>query len=236
MDRHLEWDGCHNVRDLGGLRTRDGGVTRRGAVVRADALDRLTAAGWDDVVGHGVRTVIDLRNEDERSPDAAPRPAAVTTLTLPLDGKADPAWWAEWGSGPQIGSPLYYRSFLERFPERAAAVVRAVATAPAGGVVVHCRAGRDRAGLTAVLLLELARVEHHEIADDYALSVPRVARLFAELGEPDQERDIAAELARRGTTARATILELLASLDVEAHLGLGERDLAALRRRLLQTR
>jgi protein-tyrosine phosphatase len=31
----LDWAGCYNVRDLGGLPTRDGGSTRRAAVVRA---------------------------------------------------------------------------------------------------------------------------------------------------------------------------------------------------------
>jgi len=35
-NRHLDWDGCFNVRDLGGLRTVGGGETRRGALVRAD--------------------------------------------------------------------------------------------------------------------------------------------------------------------------------------------------------
>src|SRR6476661_685189 len=41
MDRHLQWEGCRNVRDLGGL----GGI-RLGALVRADSLARLTLAGW----------------------------------------------------------------------------------------------------------------------------------------------------------------------------------------------
>jgi protein-tyrosine phosphatase len=44
--RHLDWDGCFNARDLGGLATVDGGQTRRGAVVRADAVDGLSASGW----------------------------------------------------------------------------------------------------------------------------------------------------------------------------------------------
>jgi protein-tyrosine phosphatase len=232
MNRHLDWDGCHNVRDLGGLRTRDGRVVRRGAVVRADAVDRLTGAGWAALLEHGVRTVIDLRNDAERSPDAAPRPASVTTLTLPLDGTEDAEFWAEWGSGPQIGTPLPYGPFLERFPERVTAVLGAVARAEPGGVVVHCRAGRDRAGLVAILLLALAGVAPDEIADDYELSTPRVALLLAALGEPDQENDIAEELARRGTTARATILELLETLEPEALVAPG--DVAALRERMLQ--
>ena len=36
MSRVLTWDGCLNVRDLGGLPTEDGGTTRFGAVVRGD--------------------------------------------------------------------------------------------------------------------------------------------------------------------------------------------------------
>jgi protein-tyrosine phosphatase len=234
--RHLDWDGCHNVRDLGGLRTRDGGVTRRGAVVRSDAVDRLTRPGWDALVAHGVRTVIDLRNDDERAPDAAPRPELVTTLELPLDGTADTAFWSEWGSGPQIGTPLYYGPFLACFPERTAAVVGAVARARPGGVLLHCRAGRDRVGLATLVLLAVTGVEHDEIADDHGLSHERVSALAAALGEPDQRADIEAELQRRGTTSREAILGLLAGLDAEAYLrgaGVDLDDLAALRSRLL---
>ncbi len=39
--RELSWDGCVNVRDLGGL-----GRIRRGAVVRLEAPARLSDAGW----------------------------------------------------------------------------------------------------------------------------------------------------------------------------------------------
>jgi hypothetical protein len=46
IDRDLDWDGCFNVRDLGGLRTSDGRVTRWGTNVRAESLDRLTPVGW----------------------------------------------------------------------------------------------------------------------------------------------------------------------------------------------
>jgi protein-tyrosine phosphatase len=83
--RHLDWDGCFNVRDLGGLPTTDGRMTRWGAMVRADALDGLSDAGWRALTEHGVRTVIDLRNDDELGEDAAQRPASLTTVHIPLD-------------------------------------------------------------------------------------------------------------------------------------------------------
>jgi hypothetical protein len=39
-------------------------VTRRGALVRCETVDRLSPAGWDELRAHGVRTIIDLRNDD----------------------------------------------------------------------------------------------------------------------------------------------------------------------------
>ena len=50
--RELSWDGCVNVRDLGGL-----GQVRPGAVVRMEAPGRLSEAGWAAAWAHGVRTV-----------------------------------------------------------------------------------------------------------------------------------------------------------------------------------
>lgn len=79
-DRELLWDGCVNARDLGGL-----GQIKPGAVVRMEAPRRLTEAGWAAAWAYGVRTVVDLRDADEREPDCAPRPAGITTVHVPLD-------------------------------------------------------------------------------------------------------------------------------------------------------
>jgi protein-tyrosine phosphatase len=234
--RHLDWEGCFNARDLGGLPTRDGGLTRWGAVVRCDAPSGLTAAGWTALVAHGVRTVVDLRNEDELGDDAAPRPGELATLHVPLDGKQDREFWDAWDCGPQFGTPLYYLPHLERMPERSVAALTAIARAEPGGVAVHCGAGRDRAGLVTMLLLALAGVSAHDIAADYALSRQRLAVRYAALGDVDEGPLLEAFLTQRGTTGEALIVETLADLDVESHLrdaGLTAGDEAALRARLI---
>lgn len=234
--RHLDWKGCFNVRDLGGLPTTDGRRTRWGAVVRSDALDGLTAAGWTALIEHGVRTIIDLRNDDERGPDASPRPTRVITRHLPLDGTEDRAFWNAWDTGPQFGTPLYYRPHLERFPNRSAAVIAAVAHAEPGAVVFHCAGGRDRAGQIAMLLLALVGVAPDNIAEDYELSHERLGTRCAAHGEENLGPLLKAFLADEGTTAGEVIIATLARVDVDAQLragGLTDRNLATLRRRLL---
>jgi protein-tyrosine phosphatase len=214
--RALAWEGCSNVRDLGGLPTADGGETRRGAVVRGDSPDLLSEAGWEALRAYGIRTIVDLRNDDELGDE----PAGLDYLHVPLDGVEDTEFWAEWGSGPQFGTPLYYRPHLERFPERNAAAVSAIARAQPGGVLFHCVGGRDRTGQVAMLLLALAGVAPEEIAADYRLS-----------GNDDGDEF----LAGRGTSSTGVILETLDGLDVETYLrasGVKDADLAGIRRRL----
>jgi hypothetical protein len=108
MDRDLAWDGCHNVRDLGGLPAGGGRRTRWGAVVRSDTPDRLTEAGWAAAAAHGVRTIVDLRTPGEHRTGSGHRPPGMTVIDVPLH---EPGEAHEHG-----GTPLYLRAFLERHP------------------------------------------------------------------------------------------------------------------------
>jgi protein-tyrosine phosphatase len=233
--RHLDWDGCFNARDLGGIPLAGGGETRWGAVVRADNIDGLSAAGWSALREHGVRTVIDLRNVDERELDSSERPAGIKTLHLPLDGIDDSDFWADWMHGPQFATPLYYPAHLERFPERSARVLAAVARAEPGGVLVHCVSGRDRTGQISILLLALAGVAPEEIVADYALSAARLRARYELVGEPDQGPELDEFLTGRGTSARELIVSMVGANDLEGTLrrgGLSSADVSALRERL----
>ena len=236
--RHLDWDGCFNVRDLGGLAVAGGGRIRPGALVRADTLEGLTADGWAALLEHGVRTVVDLRNDDERGFDAATRPPEVTTVELALDGVEDRTFWDAWDTNPAFGTPLYYGPHLERFPERSARVVTAVARAAPGGVAVHCVGGRDRTGQVTMLLLALCAVQPEAIGADYALSAERLPARYAALGQPDQEPGLAAFLRDRGTTGAALVAELVRTGGLEHTVragGVTDEDLAALRARLIES-
>ena len=219
--RDLAWDGCLNVRELGGLPLRDGGETRFGAVVRADSVRRLSEEGWQALVDHGVRTVVDLRGHDERAKDP-PAEVPVEVAAVPFFACTDAEWNAIQAelaaarrNAPDLatGKRDSYVLFLERFRANVAAAVRAIAAAPDGAVLVHCAGGKDRTGLVAALLLHLAGVDDGEIAADYALSEerlrPRHERWFA-AAETEAELE---ELHRMAQTPAATMLGVLRELE-----------------------
>ncbi len=197
--RHLPWEGCLNVRDVGGYPTTDGRHTRWHAIVRADNLALLTEAGRAALVAYGVRSIIDLRrpHEVERSPSPfasdGPHDIAYTTVSF-----GDPA--IPKPSGSSLAEE--YQRSLVLFPHRIAAIMQTIAYASPGSVVLYCNAGKDRTGIIVALLLELVGVARPTIVADYALSVERLrlrdeTSLAGEAGErAQQEPQVAAEEPR----------------------------------------
>jgi protein-tyrosine phosphatase len=180
--RDLLWDGLLNVRDLGGHPTEDGEETRFDSIIRADSVRQLSDAGWAALVDYGVKTIVDLRANEELEADP-PDELPVQVLHVPFL-ETDVDNWKEVEAeieaavraAPDVATATrdVYLIFLERFARNVAAAVRAIADAPEGAVVIHCAGGKDRTGLLTAFLLHLAGVGIDEIATDYALSEERL--------------------------------------------------------------
>jgi protein tyrosine/serine phosphatase len=242
--RDLDWDGCLNVRDLGGHRTTDGGETHFGEIVRADSVRQLSDTGWRAAVDYGVRTVVDLRMDAELEADP-PAELPVDVLHLPFfyeDEEAFAEVEAASAAAADTASATreVYLVFLERFRANVAAAFAAVARAPDGTVVVHCMGGKDRTGLLVALLLRVAGVDDAQVAADYSVSEerlrPRHEAWLAEAGtEAERER-----VRRIAATPAESMLGVLTELErrygsVEDYLragGLGDEELELVRKRL----
>jgi protein-tyrosine phosphatase len=223
----LAWEGCVNVRDLGGL-----GRIRPGAVVRMEAPTRLTAAGWATAWAYGVRTVVDLRDPDEGPPDEVTRPAGITTVSTPMDPVGTP-FYERWTKIDHLATPLYFPALLAEHPEMVVAPVRAIADAEPGCVVFHCASGKDRTGLLALVLLTLAGATPDEIVADYLLSYDRMRQRFEELGHGDQLAGVIKLLAERDTTVEASLVATIEATKVFLDNVLPAAELEALRARLV---
>lgn len=237
--RDLHWSGGYNIRDLGGLPTVDGGVTASGRIVRSATPDRLTERGWASLAGYGVRTIIDLREGGEGAEPLAHRPDSVTVVRVPIDTIAGKDWYSS--VRHLDGTPRIFARYLADRPETAAAVVKAVAAAEPGGIVVHCAGGRDRTGLTSLVLLALAGVEPAVIAEDYELSYDRQRVAYAALGNDRMLADldlIERTLAEAGVTARQAVLAVLEGGDIPETLsaaGVTAPEIDAVRARLRES-
>ena len=245
VSRDLVWEGCVNVRDLGGLPTEDGGETRFGSVIRADSLGLLTEEGWRECAATGVTRIVDLRQPEELAADGT-RSSSVDVVQVPILDCYDEQAWAEveaLSSGAATNADaqrLVYLHFLDRCRARFAEAVAAVAEAPAGAVVVHCHGGKDRTGLLVALLLRLGGVPVDAIAEDYALSGTRLRerheRWLAQ-AEDEVER---ARIERIMSTPAAAMQGVLEAIDeqyggIEQYLrggGLSAELLAAARSRV----
>jgi protein tyrosine/serine phosphatase len=217
--QRLLWDGCLNVRDLGGHRLTAGGATRYRRIVRADCVRQLTDDGWHALVGYGIRTVVDLRMPSERAEDP-PGDLRVGVVHAPLLRDRDEAEWEELhaigaaaGDDHVASTRDVYLALLESSGEEVAAALTAVAAAPDGGVLVHCHAGKDRTGLLTALLLDLAGVERQSVADDYALSGTMLAQMLADWVDEAPDEPERARRARLSATPAAAMLDVLAELD-----------------------
>jgi protein tyrosine/serine phosphatase len=179
--RTLDWDGCFNVRDLGGLPLEDGGETRRGVLVRSDNVRKLSDEGWRSLEAHGIERIVDLRWPEELADDP-PRDVHLEVVHVSLLGTYDPNFEdtpdlkafmaAEDAAGYWAAS---YSAMLERHKAEVARALAAVADAE-GPVCFHCAGGKDRTGIVAALVLRLAGVPVEEVAADYALTFELLAR------------------------------------------------------------
>ena len=123
-----------------------------------------------------------------------------------------------------------------------APILTTIAHAPAGGVVVHGTAGKDRTGLICALLLDLVGVDRATIAADYALSTECLRpRDLAWLEQGPGERAARERELRQYSPRVEVMLEVLGDLDARyggsagylQTAGMTPTDLQALRARFL---
>jgi protein-tyrosine phosphatase len=242
--RDLAWDGLLNARDLGGHPTEDGSETRWGSVVRADSVRLLTEDGWDALVDYGIRTIVDLRSDEELAADP-PAELPVDAVHVPFfDDREDVFEEVDAASSAATdhaaATRAVYLIFLEHFRRNVASAIRAVAEAPEGGVVVHCHGGKDRTGLVTAFLLRLAGVSVEDVATDYALSEERLRTRHEQWFAEAPDEAALERLHRIASTPAESMVGVLEELErryggVEGYLrcsGVSEEDLERARARL----
>ncbi|MEW1940966.1 tyrosine-protein phosphatase [Pseudarthrobacter sp. NPDC080037] len=205
--RSMDWDGAVNAWHV------SGGIYRMGR------REWLTEAGWKQAFDDGVRTVVDLRNVGEgrrRDTDPVVPAAALTGIDVvhaPTEEPDDPRFTAL--TGPYLNDPAHYAGNARLFPEKLVGVFRALASAaPKGDVLLHCAAGRDRSGMVAAMVQDLAGDSDEAIAEGYRRAARGINERYRTHGPPHsrerylEDPELGPLLERRGLAVVAFVRNL----------------------------
>jgi protein-tyrosine phosphatase len=176
------FDGVRNFRDVGGLPTSDGRRVRCGRLYRSGHLAHASESDAAFLASLGLHTVFDFRNASDlrlEGPDVVL--PGVRNINMPL---SDPAAGAEFWSIVRHGDMDALRSvlgdgravrrmtnsyrtlILDRTAEHGL-MLELIAEHASVPTLLHCAAGKDRAGTAIAIVLLAVGVEPDVIERDY---------------------------------------------------------------------
>ncbi|WP_069464317.1 tyrosine-protein phosphatase [Actinacidiphila rubida] len=213
-----ELTGVRNFRDVGGLPTVDGRRVRHGVLFRSGHLAQATGDDVAFLESLGLHTVFDFRNRDDMAlegPDA--ELPGTRNLNMPLSDPAEGAGF--WhivrdgdlaalrellgdGRAARRMAAAYRKLVLERTAEHSRMLAELTDPEdPAVPALLHCAAGKDRAGTSIAIILLALGVERSAIEEDYLQSNARHRRYKVVRGDGSS-----------GTAIDPAITELLSPL------------------------
>ncbi|MEI6579385.1 MAG: tyrosine-protein phosphatase [Eubacteriales bacterium] len=165
FQRRIQLENIINCRDLGGYLCKDGSVTQFGRLLRCGIPRDPTQRDMEILAAHGIKTVIDLRGDME----AVERPSAFlghkdfTYHQISLL-EVNPAI-----TNAAVLLSEIYKNSVEKYSGNYAKVFKTIATIETPALF-HCFLGKDRTGILASMILDLAGVWREDIIADYQVS------------------------------------------------------------------
>ena len=193
-ERSLNLKNAPNARDTGGYPAMDGMIMGRKLLYRSCKLSEITETECDVIQRAGIKTIIDLRSDKERQ--SAPDAERLFDF-------------AEYKSIPIVVNAPSRREAYKAFAKDAeisasiSAIFSLLAERDNLPVIIHCSAGKDRAGGMSALVQLLLGVNRDDIMADYLLSRKAGKEVKAEwlqaaLEQVEDEGGIEAFLSNRG--------------------------------------
>tara|TARA_B110000003_G_scaffold204101_1_gene202807 strand:- start:409 stop:1182 length:774 start_codon:yes stop_codon:yes gene_type:complete len=240
--------GTHNVRDLGGYRTKSGKITKTQQFIRSDSLHKIGKEGINFLVKKNLTTVIDLRTSNEIKNELSPfsHVSGVKFINIPLLDNLAPTFLGTGKIGKISNDPLlsFYLSALHERQFAIRDIFSAISEADPGLILFNCTAGKDRTGIISALLLGLVEVPAVDIIKNYTDSEIFISKLVKEFLERSRERggdtESYARMLRCPAETMASALESIyvSHKNIYSYLrtiGLSEEQLFKVSHRLVET-
>lgn len=180
-ERVIHLQGTANTRDIGGYLTSDLHTLRWRQIIRSENLSRLTASDFQKLEEIGLKTVIDLRTdrEHDQEPTVWLGDHPPQFYHFPV-GDAKNDWFKaqrkmiKRNSFTEKQSREHmvegYRMIAAEGPPSYQKLMDVVLDQSNWPVLIHCNAGKDRAGVAVTLILEALGVDRETIMEEFLLT------------------------------------------------------------------
>ncbi|MEO5877575.1 MAG: tyrosine-protein phosphatase, partial [Streptosporangiaceae bacterium] len=208
----LRIEGALNVRDIGGYTGHGGTHVRRGLVLRAASLNKVTAGGLADLRRLRVATSVDFRSASEVRSDGRDRlPAGVKRVAAPVGFGLLRSFFSHPPVSFNPAATFMANSYRDLVTDKAMRTRYArtfrLLEKSRKPVLFHCTDGKDRTGVMTALVLTALGVSKKNIYRDYLRSNAELAatnkKIFAELEAENVDRRVVEPLF----TVRAAYLD-----------------------------
>lgn len=158
--RSVNFEKIMNFRNLGGYECTYG-ETAFGVLYRSGRLFGASVSDINKLYSLGLKTIIDIRDDEAKCLCPDPELNGVKTISLPVNGN---------GRIP-INQEDQINSYLEMLeePKMARDIFLALLNSEKPALI-HCNAGKDRTGVFVFLLLLLNGVSFNDVNADYMAS------------------------------------------------------------------
>lgn len=181
-ERMLKVESMTNIRDLGGYETQAGYYTKSHKFIRSTNPSKLTDEEKEYLYEYGIRVQVDLRSnfELEQQPSSLIDYKDVKYYRVNLMKVKDlNVLPKEIANYQDLAG--FYIFMLETNKEQFKEVFEIFYNNPYDAIMFNCSAGKDRTGVVAALLLDLAGCHEYDIVKDYSESYENNLKLIPEL-------------------------------------------------------
>lgn len=185
--KRLKLKKLSNTRDLGGFPAEDGKKIRSGKLIRSGRLYKIPPSTVKALQDMGVDTIVDLRIERERLEHPCVTVPGARHINLPLVCtatvgitheksmastmlKESKRIKSEFGNADNYMKSVYEIILFTPESQKVLKEFLDLVRDEESAILWHCNAGKDRTGITAMLLEFLLGVDEELIIQDYCIS------------------------------------------------------------------
>lgn len=174
-NRKINVPGVSNLRDIGGYTNEDGEMIKWGKIYRSGKLSNITKQGKERLDKLNIRTVIDLRTEEERSSDHS-NIDFPNIVTLPMQASFNEQMLQrlEQGKCRRNDAIIYmqdlFSSYTTDYQKQMEKLFTLLTKETSYPVLIECGAGSDRTGYVVSLIMSALNIPEEQIFNDYLFS------------------------------------------------------------------